>query len=131
MNVPARVRAFFASEANKVPPRAATFAPNPTTPAPESGVAPEQYNPGQFPSFSDWIFRSVRLTAQSILDPLQYVNQQYQVHDYTVEGRWVPFGQNIAPLTLEGAWKQATLVANYGMYMDTPQDVYANIARGG
>ena len=132
MNIPVQVKAFFASEANKIPPRAENYAPAPTqNPTPESVVSPEQYYPAQYPSFSDWIMRSVFLTAQSILDPLQYLNQSYQVHDYEYGGRWIPVAQNIAPLTLEGAWKQATLVPAYGQYMDTVQDVYRNISQGG
>ena len=103
----------------------------PTQSAVPVGVQPLTYNPGQFESFSADLMRSVRLVGSSIIDPLQWLNQSSQVHDYAVEGYWQPIGQNVAALTAQGAFNAATLVPSYGIYMDTPQDVYANIARGG
>ena len=94
-------------------------------------TAPLVYFDGQFPSFSRWIMRAVQVTAQSIIDPEQYVNRLSLVHDWGVEGRWQPLAQNIAVLTAQAAMVPATLVPNYGMRLDTAADVYRNIAAGG
>jgi hypothetical protein len=108
----------------------ALAAPPTNSPVP-AATYPLDYFNGQFASFSRWIMRSVGVTAFSILEPEQYLNQRYLIHDWTVEGKWQPLAQNIAALTAQATMIAPTLVPNYGQTMDTAQNVYRNIASGG
>lgn len=92
---------------------------------------PASYFDGQWPTVGAELFRSVYLEDTQLLEPMQVLNQAYQIHDGTVTGTYAGDSQNIYVLVTKDFLQPPTLVPSYGLYMDTVQDVYRNMLQNG
>lgn len=104
--------------------------PPPTQSPDPQPTPPASYFDGLLVSFSNWVMRAVQVTGFSIIEPQQHEQQQYLVHDWSVEGKWQPLAQNISVLTAQSTFIAPTLIPAYGQTLDTTTDVYRNIITG-
>lgn len=96
---------------------------------PRTGVdaTPERYFDGEWQTLAPDTMRDIRVTDTELLEPMQVLNQAYQLHDGLVTGTYAGDAQNIYVLVTKDFLQPPTLIPEYGMYMDTVDSVYRNI----